>query len=316
MILAKRLQSWLPTCLVHRFAVTCALPCPAHHHHHHHASWHVITHTDTKWGRLTCWHKSDPLVQLPASLQRLVVYEARSYNGLGDCMLGSLAHLTSLTEIDFGYFTTKMPKDKPDAPLRLSTSLQRICCASGDRMGGRYDMDVLLPLKSLCHLEGSYATDFLSQLAAGVSSLTHVELEFHLGGPHLVPDDHVDGTDGLSQAVASLEAAGVAGAVRKVTLKHYVEDSVRELTRCKVLQLARLPSLCALAISNSCDREGLAALGRLTGLTRLDLSSWRVNSKEDLWQLPGVLSELPLLRELVMRDDCFLLFLLFLFILL
>lgn len=259
------------------------------------------TNTDTQWRDLYCLSTRRLLQLLPASLQRFVLHQSRSHRPHERPLDVSLSHLTALTEIDFGYCSIMVPHYvKQDTPPLLPTSLQRITCSGGMVEWGPCVLKALLPLTSLRHLEGAYFHQDLIQLAGAVTSLTHLELLYYLR------DQTDDSTWGLSQAVAELQAAGVAGKVRRVLLDSEDVRSYGYSAGPEFLQeLAKLPNVCDISITCQCNDYGLAAVSCLTGLTRLDMSAWPAWSPGELMQLPDVVSRMPLLHEVVLRKNCF-----------
>jgi hypothetical protein len=131
--------------------------------------------------------------------------------------------------------------------------------------------------------------------------LTRVELAFNLAEGRQSCGEL---TFGLYPAVASLQAAGIAPAVRVVTLgseqQHVAVPHV-------VKQLAELPSLYVLNLARSItfSDAGLSALSCLTGLSTLNLWQFQRRSKHQiLEQLPEVFSQLPSLHTLVVPSTC------------
>jgi hypothetical protein len=195
-------------------------------------------------------------------------------------------------------------------------------------------MSVLKTLTQLEHLESSYPAAALANVAASLTRLTHVEMEYCLHRPEAnagrawdenseegeqgehdeqqeqdaqaaqAEESLEEPTFGLSAAVARLAAGGMIDAVRRVTLSgQYVcgpEHSI--VAGPEVLQqLAQLPNLCSLGFSSyvRVSDEGLSAFSCLAGLTALDMQSYECSKQQMLQGLPDVVEQLPLLRKLV-----------------
>jgi len=264
------------------------------------------------------------VLQLPASLQRLAVYESRTHRSRGQSTCVSLNHLSALTLLDLGDCCIEMPySPKPGDPPVLPPSLRHISCSADG--GGVCEVAVLKTLQRLEHLQPAYSAAALAEVGASLRSLTHVELRHCINARGIsrgfsrgctarfnsrgnftgyefgeAEQSHSEPT--LSQDVARLQAAGVAGAVRKVHLDAW--DSAPAGPQV-LQQLADLPNLCTLSLlwPVTFTDDGLSALSCLTGLTELNCRDFQASSQQLLQQLPDAVERLPLLRKLFVLNS-------------